>query len=330
MRQRLLTILLGLWIASSAVAAAFETTDGRTLLGEPVGFSNRGLVMKQPDGTYSSATPWAQLSQATLKELRDNPRAARFVEPFIQITDEEREKLSGLTLADVPRLDRPSGHVGIIGMLFSSGLGWSLVLLIYLGNLFAAYEVALYRAYSPQAVCGVAAILPWITQAALLAIPRETLVGAIGVKGAAAQPDEEEVGEKGSADSEPAAVPGVAAAAEPTILPPGEVFEEVPVPAEAHSPLLPETVTYSRGVVTFNRRFFETKLAKFRKVVPEEDAKDFVLVFKTSRGNHTTRHITKLEQNELYIQVAKGQATEDVKVPYLEVIEVQLKHKDLA
>jgi hypothetical protein len=29
------------------------------------------------------------------------------------------------------------------------------------------------------------------------------------------------------------------------------------------------------------------------------------------------------------IQVAKGGATDDIKVPYLEVYEVQLKHKDL-
>lgn len=330
MMQRLLTLFLGLVISASAVAATYQTTDGRSLLGEPVGFSNRGLVMKLPDGSYSPATPWAQLSQATLKELRDNPRAARFVEPFIQITDEEREKLSGLTLADVPRIDRPSGNAGILGMLFSSGLGWILVLLIYVGNLFAAYEVALYRAYSPQAVCGAAALLPWFTQAALLAIPREKLVGAIGARGAAAKPDIEagEEAEAGEAPTPGAATP--AAAAEPTVLPPGEVFEEVPLPAEAQSPLLPETVTYSRGVVTFNRRFFETKMAKFRKIVPEDEMKDFMLLFKTSRGNYTTAHISKLEPSELYLQVVKGAATEDVKVPYLEIYEVQLKHKDLA
>jgi len=329
MTQRLLTILLGCLLASSAVAATLTTTDGRALLGDPVGFSNRGLVMKQPDGSYSSATPWAQLSQASLKELRDNPRAARFVEPFIQITDEEREQLSGLTLADVPRIERPSGHVGVIGMLFSSGLGWLLVLLIYVGNLFSAYEVALYRAYSPQAVCGAAALFPWIAQAVLLAVPRETLVGAIGARGAVASPPEDAAELEDAADADSTVTPG-AAGMEPSVLPPGEVFEEAALPPEAQTPLLPETVTFSRGVVTFNRRFFETKMAKFRKIVPEEDAKDFVLVFKTSRGNHTTRHITKLEQNELYIQVAKGPATEDVKVPYLEIYEVQLKHKDLA
>ncbi len=328
MKQRLLTLLLGCWLAIGAVAATFETTDGQTLMGEPVGFSNRGLVMKQPDGTYSAATPWAQMSQATLKELRDNPRAARFVEPFIRITEEEKTKLSGLTLADVPRLERPTGHVGIIGMLFSSGLGWLLVLLIYMGNLFAAYEVALYRAYSPQAVCGAAALLPWITQALLLAVPREKLVGAIGAKGGPTKPSDEEANQEAAPEAE--ASGHAAWAAEPTVLPPGEVFEDVALPPEAHTPLLPETVTFSRGVVTFNRRFFETKMAKFRKIVPEEDAKDFVLVFKTSRGNHTTRHITKLEQNEVYIQVAKGNATEDVKVPFLEIYEVQLKHKDLA
>ncbi len=325
MTQRLLTLLLGFLLASSAVAATYQTSDGRTLAGEPVGFSNRGLVMKLPDGSYSPATPWSQLSQATLKELRDNPKAARFVEPHIQLTEEERERLSGLVLADVKRIDRPTGNTGIIGMLFSSGLGWLLVLLIYFGNLFSAYEIALYRAYSPQVVCGIAAVLPWIGPATLLAIPREKLVGVMGGKPAAtaAPVVEEELSEDG--EDAP-----LNAAAEPTVLPPGESFEEMPVPDEVKPALLPDTVTYSRGVVTFNRRFFESKLAQFTKIVPPGEVQDFVLLFKTSRGNHLTNYISKLDQAELQIRVAKGHASEDVKIPYLEIYEIQMKHKDLA
>lgn len=325
MTQRLLALLLGCLLASGALAATYQTSDGRTLAGEPVGFSNRGLVMKLPDGSYSPATPWSQLSQATLKELRDNPKAARFVEPLIQLTEEERERLSGLVLADVKRIDRPTGNTGILGMLFSSGLGWLLVLLIYFGNLFSAYEIALYRAYSPQVVCGIAAVLPWIGPATLLAIPREKLVGVMGGKPAAtaAPVVEEELSE----DDENAPLN---AAAEPTVLPPGESFEEIPVPDEAKPALLPETVTYSRGVVTFNRRFFESKLAQFTKIVPPGEVQDFVLLFKTSRGNHLTNYISKLDQAELQIRVTKGNASEDVKVPYLEIYEIQMKHKDLA
>jgi hypothetical protein len=330
MKQRLLTFLLGCLLASGAFAASYQTTDGRTLPGEPVGFSNRGLVMKLPDGSYSSATPWAQLSQVTLKELRDHPKAARFVEPFIQLTAEEREKLSGLTLEDVPRLDRPAGKTGIVGMLFSSGVGWFLVLLIYFGNLFSAYEIALYRAYSPQAVCALAAVLPWISQAALLAIPREKLVGAMGGKAAGTQAAAEELPEDQEESAAAVGEPAPATGAAPTVFAPGEVFEEVPLPPETLTPLLPDTVTYSRGVVTFNRRFFESKLARFTKIVPPDDAKDFVLLFKTSRGNHLTNFISKLDPADLHLRVAKGNASEEVKVPYLEIFEVQMKHKDLA
>ena len=176
MKQRLMIILLGVLLAGPTWAAVYKTTNGGELSGEPVGYSNKGLVMKLDDGSYSTATPWAQLSQETLKALKENPKARRFVEPFIRLSEEEKETLSGLKLADVPRLDRPTGNVGIIGMLFASGLGWLLVLIAYFGNLFAAYEVALYRAYSPPVVCGLAAVLPWISQAALLAIPREALM----------------------------------------------------------------------------------------------------------------------------------------------------------
>ena len=325
MTKRLLILMLGCLLASSAVAATYQTSDGRTLTGEPVGFSNRGLVMKQPDGSYSSATPWSQLSQATLKELRDNPKATRFVEPLIQLTTEERERLSGLVLADVKRIDRPTGNTGIIGMLFSSGLGWLLVLLIYFGNLFSAYEIALYRAYSPQVVCGIAAVLPWIGPATLLAIPREKLIGVMGGKSSAAAAPVVEAAPSEDGEEAPLTDSG-----EPTVLPPGESFEEMPVPEEVMPALLPDTVTYSRGVVTFNRRFFESKLAQFTKIVPPGEVQDFVLLFKTSRGNHLTNYISKLDQAELQIRVAKGQASEDVKVPYLEIYEIQMKHRDLA
>ena len=323
-------MLMGVWLSGHLWAASYTATDGRDLSGEPIGFSNKGLVMKLGDGSYSPATPWAQLSQETLKALKENPKARRFVEPFIQLSVAERESLSGLKLPEVSRLDRPTGKVGIFGMLFSSGLGWFLVLLVYLASLFAAYEVALYRAYSPQVVCGLAAVLPWISQAVLLAIPRAALVGALGGKAADALPPLDAPVEAATEPSVPGEVPPAGLSGEPVVLPPGEVFEDVPVPSEAQSPLLPDTVTYSRGVVTFNRRFFESKTAKFAKLVPPEDARDFVLLFRTSRGNYTTNHISKLDQGELFISVAKGNASESVKIPYLEIYEVQVKHKDVA
>jgi len=60
-----------------------------------------------------------------------------------------------------------------------------------------------------------------------------------------------------------------------------------------------------------------------------EDVADLVMLFKTSRGDHQSTHITKLEQTAMTIQVAKGDVTADVTIPYLEVYEVQVKHKDL-
>jgi hypothetical protein len=61
-----------------------------------------------------------------------------------------------------------------------------------------------------------------------------------------------------------------------------------------------------------------------------DDARDLVVFLKTSRGNHTTTYISKLEPADMYIRVLKGNASEDVKVPFLDIYEVQVKHKDLA
>lgn len=317
--QRLLCYLLVFMVMSSAMAETYRLKDGRSLTGEPIGITARGLVVKLGDGSYSALTPWDQFTQETLKLLRDHPKAGEFAEPLIELTEEEREKLSGLTLVDVPRLDRPSGQTGIVGMLFATGVGWFLVLLVYLGNLFAAYEVAMYRAYSPQIVCGIAAVFPWIGPIVMFSIPRNVLVGDSSAPPPAVAVEEE------FEPTEPEYLPESAQ----EILPPGEMFDEAPVPEEATPALLPETITYSRGVVTFNRRFFETKLTKFTKLQKPDDIADLVLLFKTSRGEHQSTYISKLEQTSMTIQVAKGNATEDVTVPYLEVYEVQIKHKDL-
>jgi hypothetical protein len=37
-----------------------------------------------------------------------------------------------------------------------------------------------------------------------------------------------------------------------------------------------------------------------------------------------------VEPNEVYLQVRKGNATEEVMIPYTEIYEVQVKHKDAA
>jgi hypothetical protein len=91
---------------------------------------------------------------------------------------------------------------------------------------------------------------------------------------------------------------------------------------------LPETVVFQRGQYTFNRRFFETKFASFFGVVRRDADKDMVLVIKAHRGEYTTSRISRIAANDLHIQVQKGPASEEVLVPFQEIQEMRLKHKD--
>ena len=78
----------------------------------------------------------------------------------------------------------------------------------------------------------------------------------------------------------------------------------------------------------FNRRFFETKFPGFFGVVRREADKDMVLFIKAARGQYIGERISRISANDMYVQVHKGEASEEVMVPFSEIQEVQLKHRD--
>jgi hypothetical protein len=96
----------------------------------------------------------------------------------------------------------------------------------------------------------------------------------------------------------------------------------------APAPALPEPIIFPRGEFSFNRRFFETKFAGFFRVIPTEAEKDLVLVIKASRGEFVGRRISRITPNELYLQVVKDNASAEEMIPFAEIAEVQIRHKD--
>ena len=83
-----------------------------------------------------------------------------------------------------------------------------------------------------------------------------------------------------------------------------------------------------RGQFTFNRRFFETQVPGFFAVIRPEADKDMALIFKSSRGTYTAARISRISPSEIYLQIQKGHASEEVIIPFVEIQEVILKHKD--
>jgi hypothetical protein len=219
----------------------------------------------------------------------------------------------------------PDGHIGLFA-IFASPLGWVVLLVLYAANLYAAYEVALFRNQPAEKVCGLAAI---------------PLFGVASPVYFLAQPARFRPEEDGGVLRAPAAATAPIPVAAGTLrgIPAQEAAHAVaekPASAAASAaseppaPPLPPPVVYQRGDFSFNRRFFETKLPGFFRVVLSGADKDMVILVKSSRGDFTGKRIPRITQTELYLQVFKEEASAEEMIPFGEIQEVQVRHKDLA
>ena len=310
--------VLALWcviaVALSLNAATFQLNDGRTITGEILVSSANdvGAQVKVGDAQYEKIS-WGDLSQATLKELSQNEKLFQYVEPFLEVQQEEQIKKTEVELKEVPRLALPKKG-SLLGALFTSSVGIVCLLIIYGANIYAGYEIAAVRARPTALVCGVSAVLPIIGPIIFLCMPTQ-------MNQASQEPF---VPASPVAVDEPAVNP---MQGEPSAAPSGLHFAQAAQPAAAASSL-PETQVFQRGQFTFNRRFIETKFTNFFGVVRREADKDMVLLFKTARGAFAVSRISRISASDLHVEVKEGPATQEVTIPFGEIQEIQLKHKD--
>jgi hypothetical protein len=322
----ILVWLIGGLLAGAAYAETFKLANGETVTGELlVGSANDlGVQIKVGEGKYEKVS-WGSFSQEDLKKFATVQKLEPLVEPFIEVTQEEKLKKTEVNIKQPPRLERPPPH-SLFGAMFSSGLGVFVLLLLYAANIYAGYEVAIFRARSPALVCGVSAALPLAGPIIFLSLPTQV------------QPAEEtwtpapEAAPHGPVAD--AVNPMQAEGAEhPTALklagtgPAGDVKVGEFAGAEQKQ-AVPQTVTFQRGQFTFNRRFFETKFPNFFGVVRRDSDRDMFLVIKSSRGEYAGQRISRIAANDLHLQVQRGHATEEVMIPFVEIQEIRLKHKD--
>jgi hypothetical protein len=308
-------LLLSL-VVSAKAAESFRLVNGETITGEALltSANDAGIQIKVGDGKYERV-PWANFSQEDLKKFELNQKLQPMVEPFIEITQAEKIKRTEVPVRQPDRLERQPAR-GLIGALFSSGVGLFMLAMLYAANLYAAYEISVYRARPAALVCGVAAIAPLIGPIVFVSLP--TRISAAVEEPVA--PEAPPAPGGAANDLNPMLVDGVA---HPSGL---KLHTEGPPPAPEHS--YPAPITYQRGQFTFNRRFFETKFPNFFGVVRREADKDMVLVFKTARGLFVGNRIVRIASNDLHLQVVKGHASEEVIIPFSEVSEIVHKHKD--
>jgi hypothetical protein len=302
LKRSVWVFLLAGWSLLAQTPETLKLVDGGTVVGRVVGPKDQFLqVAIDTGGTTPTITNvyWARLSQETLRDLMKNRSAAPFAAIFLDPPQQQKRAatVKKLNVKPPPRLDRPQG-----GSLIASPVMVVLLLIIYAANIYAGWEIGVYRQWPAAMVAVVSAVLPIIGPAMFLAMPTRR--------------------HREEAPVEMAPVEHAAPVME----------EAAPAPVEqpVHlaQPAVPQAIVYPRGQFTFNRRFFETKFAGFLKMVPGEAERDKVINVKSARGEYTGHRLSKVEPNELFLQIRKGTATEDVMIPYSEILEVQIKHKD--
>jgi len=312
-----LAVCLSWHLGVIASADEFKQANGNILRGELASADEDGLVVKLDVGGFSKREPWINFSQETLKELAKDPKVASLVEPFIELEPEQikaRERQKEIVVKPVSnRMERPPAKPGLVAA-FITPLGLVILAVLMLANLYAAYEVALFRQQPVALVCGLSILLPGLAPLIFLCLPTHVVRGH--AEAGAEEVAVETVGSPAKATSSFAGAGhqpqgGLSLAA-----------------AQKQEGGGAQVQMYSRGEFTFNRRFFETKFPGFFRIVPSEAEKDLVIVIKAVRGEYVGKRISRISSNEMHVQLQSGNASAEVLIPFVEIQSVQIRHKD--
>jgi hypothetical protein len=309
--------LLAATAAAQPAAITLHPKNKSAVTGTILDMGEQGIRLQLTDGTYmDNPIPWGTLSQDDLKMLQGNSKAARYVEPFIQIPQAEKLERTAVDIKEPPRLDRPQAG-SVLGALAGSSVGVVMLLLAYLGNLYAAYEISIFRAQPAALVCGIAAVAPVLGPVIFLALPTR-LRSEDYESQAAHDPNlEAAIAAEQAVPSQPSSAAARKRATTQAVANAGGAGTAV-------GAAVPAGKSFIRGQFTFNRRFFETQMPGFFGVMRTEKDKHTVMTVKSARGTFVVNRITRISPNDIHFQVAKGNASEEIIVPFLEIQEVHL------
>ena len=325
MRKGLLAILIFALVSTIATVRAEknELKSGKVIEGDistvaSVGVGFRLSPVPEGQSAFTPKIPWAEFTEETLKKLAENPKAKPFVALLIQPTPEQvaaqfeismpESRKVEIKIGEKPSPGREFAGLSIMSSLFK-GSGLIILGLLYGANLFASYEVGMFRNYPGVLVAGIGAVVPFLTPLVWLCMPRRVVV--------VEEHEEEGEEEMSEAHQEQEAAHAALAAAAAAVAPP--VVEAKPIPP---------TKYFKRGEFNINRRFIETKFAGFFRAIPNDEDRDLSLVIKSARGDFAGRRILKITNTDLTFQVPKGEASVDEVIPLNDVFEIQIRHKD--
>ena len=344
-RPLFFTLALGIAALLAEPARGFDFTlkDGTIVKGEPVsGANEKGIIIKSESGTFGTRIEWNRFTQESLKEFAKNPRVAKFIEGLLEtvpgaegdkeeiVSTPDKPKKALPVVRDYPKPDRNAPQFGFMSG-FSTGIGIMMLLVLYGANIYAGHEIAIFRRRPKALVCGVAAAAPVIGPLLFLCLPTipeapiNQMVVAEAPPAAPAPTAHGAPKKKGGLKlgGTPEAAPAAAEHAEaPAAEAEAEAAAPPPPPPAAKLP------SYKRGEFTINRRFIETKLSSFLKVVPSEAEKGLVCVMKTARGEFVGRRITKITPGDITLAIGDENAYYDQLITYNDILEIEIRHKE--
>lgn len=308
----LVVVCFGLWQCSKPLLGAeFRLMNGDVVRGEAVSFNDDGLVVRLDIGGHTPRISWSKLTQETLQQLAANPEAAGYVEPFIEIppVPKEKKEKKQIPIKPAPRVERVESPNFFAS--FATPAGLMILVVLMAANLYAAYEIARFRYRPPGLVCGLSILFPVVAPAIFLAMPPS---------------EPEELQDAALTEAAGAALAAGKATTGPLAKMPMASGLSIAQDKSSASSAAAVPQTFKRGEYTFNRRFMETKFPGFFRVVVGEAEKDLVLAVRVGRDEHVAKRISRISSNEMHVQLARGGS--EVLVPFAEISEIQIRHKD--
>ncbi len=298
-------------VESGPAVNEFRLNSGESYKGEVSSPNEQGLVIKLDIGGFSERIAWAKFTQETLKRLAGRKDTARYARPYVveitqavkaQLKKRQAQRKLSFTPKPAPKIDLPSKNAEFIASV-TTPFNLAVIALLFIGNLYVAYEVAVFRNRPAALVCGLSALLPGVGPLIFLSLPsREVVYEA----------------------EEPVAmnVPDHAPAKHTDINSSLSMAKGAKGETNALQP-----ATFTRADTTFNRRFFETRFPGYFRVVLGDAEKSMVIVVKTPRDQYIAQRIARITSNEMHVQLVRGG---EVGITIGEITEVQFRPKDAA
>ncbi len=301
-----LAFVLCLW-AWDAPAPDFKMSDGSVITGELVAPNDDGTVIRRSSGGLTSRLGWDKFAQDTLKTLAQDAKLKELVQAYIDAPEDATEATRPeVVIKDPPgKVERPAKRPGFFAA-FTTPAGLLILGILFLANLYAAYEVSVFRNYPAAAVLGTSVILPILGPILFLCMPTRVHED-VALESQFEAP--QEVANTGTQELAAAGLAGSGLSLSA---------------GKKESSAAAQSASYKRSDTEFTRAFFERTFPLFFRMTRSDADKDSVLVIRSSKGEVVATRISRISANELGLMTQQGR---EVQLRFGDIAEVHLRPK---